>query len=131
VSCPAALESFGKHPLQLPVKGVYQGNARCRGGIVLRVIGLKLKKIEVVPPPLNALRAGQRLVIGGEHGEARRQCKRLLNAEMQQSMPSSSTGIARALMEETVSTIETTSGYFRRTAAISGSGDMTPVEVSL
>jgi len=49
----------------------------------------------------------------------------------QQSMPSSSTGIFRALMEETVSTMESTSGYFFSTWAISGSGDMTPVEVSL
>src|SRR5271156_4231447 len=46
-------------------------------------------------------------------------------------MPSSSNLIGSAVSELTASTMNITSGYFFLSAAISASGDMTPVEVSL
>src|SRR5437762_7370344 len=47
------------------------------------------------------------------------------------SIPSASMSIFIAENEDTVSTISATSGYFARTQQISGSGFMTPVDVSL
>ena len=47
------------------------------------------------------------------------------------SMPSASVSIFTPVIELTASTMNITSGYFFITAAISGNGFITPVEVSL
>jgi len=94
-------------------------------------IFLKLDEIEIVTAIFGRggfrERAGRR----DEHRESGRQANAFCVPASSTSMPSWSKFSGTAVMELTASTMNITSGYFFLSAAISASGDITPVEVSL